>query len=53
MHKYEQCFDRLKKEWEPKLKAAGVAMIPTDNDAFAQLVFSQSGYKNRKVREDK
>ena len=51
MHKYEQCFDRLKKEWEPKLKAKGIASIPLDNDAFAELVFSQADYKGRKARE--
>jgi hypothetical protein len=52
MHKYEQCFERLKKEWEPKLKTKGVASIPLDNDAFAELVFSQIDYKGRKAREE-
>lgn len=52
-HKYEECFKRLKAEWEPKLKANGVTMIPTDEAAFAQLVFSQSNYKNRSQREQK
>lgn len=51
MHKYENCFERLKKEWEPKLKAAGVKSIPLDNDEFAQLVFSQPGYKDRFARD--
>lgn len=51
MHKYEQCFNRLKKEWEPKLKANGVESIPLNDDAFAQLVFSQSDYKDRSQRE--
>jgi hypothetical protein len=51
-HKYDQCFKRLKQEWEPKLKAAGVESIPLDNDAFAQLVFSQPDYKDRKQRAD-
>ncbi len=51
MHKYERCFERLKKEWEPKLKANGVAMIPTDSDAFAELVFAQVEYKGRKQRD--
>jgi hypothetical protein len=51
MHKYEQCFERLKKEWEPKLKANGVASIPLDNDEFAELVFSQPDYKDREARE--
>jgi len=51
MHKYERCFERLKKEWEPKLKASGVKFIPTDDDAFAQMVFSHPSYKNRSQRE--
>ncbi len=51
-HKYERCFERLKKEWEPKLKSNGVKMIPTDEDEFAKLVFSQSDYKNRAQREE-
>ncbi len=50
-HKYEQCFERLKKEWEPKLAALGVESIPTNKDAFAQLVFSQPSYKNRSQRD--
>lgn len=51
MHKYENCFRRLKAEWEPKLKAAGVDAIPLDNDKFAELVFAQKEYKNRSARE--
>lgn len=51
MHKYERCFERLKKEWDSKLRDNGVAMIPTDPDAYAQLVFQQPNYKDRKVRE--
>lgn len=51
MHKYERCFERLKREWEPKLKAAGVQSIPLDNDKFAELVFAQPEYKNRADRE--
>lgn len=50
-HKYERCFERLKKEWEPKLKGR-VASIPLDNDAFAELIFSQPDYKNRSKREE-
>lgn len=50
-HKYERCFERLKKEWEPKLKSAGIQAIPTDEDAFAELVFSQPGYKSKKQRD--
>lgn len=51
MHKYERCFERLKQEWDKKLVENGVAMIPTNRDAYAQLVFSQPNYKNRKQRD--
>ena len=50
IHKYDQCFDRLKKEWEPKL-ADRMDSVPTGKDAFAQLVFSQSDYKDRLARD--
>lgn len=54
MHKYERSFDRLKKEWEPKLAepARNISSIPLDKDAFAQLVFSQPDYWDRKAREE-
>ena len=51
MHKYDRCFERLKKEWEPKLAASGARSIPTDKDEFAQLVFAHPEYKDRKNRE--
>lgn len=50
-HKYEQCFKRLKEEWEPRLKAKGVQAIPLDEEAFCELVFSQPDYKDREARE--
>lgn len=50
-HKYEQCFERFKKEWEPKLKERGIEMIPTSEEKFAELVFSQDDYKDRSLRE--
>lgn len=49
--KYQKCFERMKKEWEPKLAQRGVASIPTHPDAFAELVFSQADYKNRSQKE--
>jgi hypothetical protein len=51
MHKYEECFKALKAEWDPKLAANGVDMIPTNHDAYAQLVFAQHNYKDRSARE--
>jgi len=51
MHKYEQCFDKLKKEWMPKLEVNGVKSIPLDKDALAELIFAQPNYKNRSKRE--
>lgn len=50
MHKYEQCFDALKKEWEPKL-AQRVESIPTNPDLLAELIFAQPDYMNRKQRD--
>ena len=51
MHKYEQCFKRLKREWDSKLAQNGVSQIPTDPDAYARLVFAQPNYKDRKARD--
>lgn len=51
MHKYEECFKELKAEWDQKLAANGVKMVPTDPDEYAVLVFSQPNYKNRSTRE--
>lgn len=50
-HKYEQCFSRLKAEWDPKLAARNIEMIPTNKEKYAELVFSQPDYKNRSERE--
>lgn len=51
MHKYARCFERLKKEWDPKLAQNGVESVPTNPDAYAQLVFAQQNYKDRKARD--
>lgn len=53
MHKYTQCFKELKNEWDKKLMANGVKMIPTDPDEYSQLVFSQPNYKDRSARDSK
>lgn len=49
-HKYEQCMKRLRDEWMLKLKDR-VESVPTSDDAFASLVFSQPDYKDKKCRE--
>lgn len=51
MHKYENCFDTLKKEWLPKL-ADRMDSVPTNPDKFAELVFSQEDYLCRKQRDE-
>ena len=51
MHKYEECFKRLKSEWEPKLIENGIKMIPTDPNELAELIFSQENYKDRSSRQ--
>lgn len=52
MHLYDQAFIKLKKEWDTKLVVAGITSIPTDKDAYAQLVFAQPTYKSRLERGD-
>ena len=49
--KYQKCFERLKKEWEPKLAASGAKSIPTDKDEFAEMVFAHPDYKDRSARD--
>lgn len=50
-HKYEQCMKRLREEWMPKLKGK-VDSVPLDDDKFAELVFSQPDYMDRKARDE-
>ena len=51
MHKYEECFKRLKSEWDVKLSKTH-DLIPTDPDKYAELVFSQADYKSRAQRDN-
>lgn len=51
IHKYEQCFQRLKHEWIPKLKAKGIKSMPMDDDELAELIFSQNDYMDRKAKD--
>ncbi len=51
-HKYEQCFKRLKAEWEPKIAASGAKSIPLDPEEFAEVVFAHPEYKNRSQRDE-
>lgn len=50
-HKYNQCFSRLKEEWDKKLILNGVESVPTCPDKYAELVFAQPNYKCKKARE--
>lgn len=52
LHKYEQCFNQLKNEWDSKLAENGIEMIPTNKDLYAELVFSQPNYKCAQQRSD-
>ena len=49
--KYERCMKKLKEKWIPKLKERGIKLIPTDDIELAELILSQSDYKNRSERE--
>jgi hypothetical protein len=50
-HKYDQCFKKLKAEWDIKLAELEVTPIPTDPDEYAELVFEQDSYKDRSERD--
>lgn len=50
MHKYEECFKRLKSEWDERLVKV-VDSVPTNPDKYAELVFSQSDYRSKAQRE--
>ena len=52
-HKHKQCLKRLKDEWIPRLQDKGIESIPLDDDAFAELVFAQPEYEDRKARDAK
>lgn len=49
--KYTQSMLALRREWEPRLKQKGYKVLPTDDDEFAKIVFSQPDYMNRSQRE--
>jgi len=49
--KYINCFNRLKNEWDSKLEASGINMIPTNKDEYSKLVFSQEYYRDRSTYE--
>lgn len=51
MHKYEECFAELKNEWDSKLITNGVTSVPTDPEAYAQVVFDQPNYLDKKARD--
>jgi hypothetical protein len=51
IHKYEECFRKLKDKWDPILVVNGVKMVPTDQDEYASLVFAQPNYQSRSERE--
>ena len=50
IHLYEQCMKRLREEWMPKL-ADRMDSIPTSDEKFAELVFSQPDYVDRAARD--
>jgi len=52
MDKYNNCFKRMKKKWEPVLIADGVEPIPTDEAEFAALVLAHQDYKDRADRDE-
>lgn len=51
-HKADQCYERLEKEWLPKLRSnPNIVSIPKSRIDFVNLVKSQQDYKNREQRD--
>lgn len=50
-HKFERCFERMKKQWEPVLIKEGAQSIPLKKETFAEHVFKHPKFKNRDQRE--
>jgi len=50
MHKYERCYERLIKEWVPRLESSGAKSIPLNRDELAEMIFLHPEYKGRKDR---
>ncbi len=50
-NKCERCLHRLRLAWMPRLEERGISEVPIDDDAFSELVFSQSDYKDRDARD--
>ena len=51
-HKYEQCYKRLKDEWEPKLAERDVEYSnKISPPELANIIFAQPDYKDRSARE--
>lgn len=52
-HNIKMNLKKLKEEWVPKMKDLGIKSVPTDDEEFVDLVFSQKDYKNRSQRDKK
>ena len=51
-HKCDQIYERLEKEWLPKLREdPKIDSIPKSKTALCDLIFSRQDYKNRVQRE--
>lgn len=51
MEKYKRSLERIRKEWEPKLKDSGRKLIPLDDEKFCELVFSLKDYADKQTRK--
>lgn len=51
MKDYDACYKMFYDRWMPVLIEKGIESVPVDQLKFAQLVFSQSFYKDRATRD--
>jgi len=48
---YKEAYKKLRLRYESKLVQEGIESLPTNPDAFAELVFAREDYKDRSARE--
>lgn len=50
-HKIDRCYKRLRDAWEPVFISEGAQSLPTDREAFVNMVIAHPKYKTKAQRE--
>ena len=49
-NRVQTSFKAMKKEWDHKLTSRGIKVIPSNEEEYSKLVFSQPDYKDKAER---